>query len=158
MITIRQETTNSFISLLQILLIHSISNSAISPEREIHWFWSFQSFFFLSSLESSHHPFFFRPEFLCLPTSIAILFVSTHSVVHPSVRALSQCMAKPNKNALLLTNGFFIVFCHSHRQFLGFRGLDSSLLLVQAEHYILQAISIRTRPSRESFYCTHDLY
>lgn len=149
------ETTYRFISCFRFSLYVFFPNSL--PEREKHWFLSVQNFFLKLPREFTS-PFFFRPEFLCLPTSIPILFVSTHSVVHPSVRALSQCMAKPNKNALLLTNGFFIVFCHSHRQFLGFRGLDCSLLLVQAEHYILQAISIRTRPSKGSCYCTHDLY
>lgn len=51
-------------------------------------------------------------------------------------------MPMPDENASLQTNRFFIVFCHSLGQLLGFKALGYSLLVVQAEHYILQAISI----------------
>lgn len=64
------------------------------------------------------------------------------SVCYSSLLRYNRLSTYADENAALPTNRFFIVFCHSHGRLLGFRALGYSLLVVQAEHHILQAISV----------------
>ncbi len=70
------------------------------------------------------------------------------SIFSVSVMSVSLCVCDGRWRRSLQTNRFCIEFCQSD-------ALGYSLLLVQAEHYILQAISICKRPSAEWTHLTH---
>ncbi len=70
------------------------------------------------------------------------------SIFSVSVMSVSLYVCDGRWRRSLQTNRFCIEFCQSD-------ALGYSLLLVQAEHYILQAISICKRPSAEWTHLTH---